>query len=29
MPIDTLMVYCGVFGDAADALADSEGRRQI
>jgi uncharacterized membrane protein len=22
MPIDTLLVYCGVYGDAADALAD-------
>ena len=24
MPIDTLFVYCGVYGDAADALADYE-----
>ncbi len=24
MPIDTLLVYCGVYGDAADALADYE-----
>jgi uncharacterized membrane protein len=24
MPIDTLFVYCGVYGEAADALADYE-----
>jgi uncharacterized membrane protein len=24
MPMDTLLVYCGVYGDAADALADYE-----
>jgi uncharacterized membrane protein len=24
MPIDTLLVYCGVYGDAQDALADYE-----
>ena len=24
MPIDTLLVYCGVYGDPADALADYE-----
>ncbi len=24
MPIDTLLVYCGVYGDAADAVADYE-----
>jgi uncharacterized membrane protein len=24
MPIDTLLVYCGVYGEAADALADYE-----
>ena len=24
MPVDTLLVYCGVYGDAADALADYE-----
>ena len=24
MPIDTLLVYCGVYGDTADALADYE-----
>ena len=24
MPIDTLLVYCGVYADAADALADYE-----
>ena len=24
MPIDTLFVYCGVYGDPADALADYE-----
>jgi uncharacterized membrane protein len=24
MPIDTLLVYCGVYGDATDALADYE-----
>jgi uncharacterized membrane protein len=24
MPIDTLLVYCGVYGDVADALADYE-----
>ena len=24
MPIDTLLVYCGVYGETADALADYE-----
>ena len=24
MPVDTLLVYCGVYGDAADALGDYE-----
>ena len=29
MPIDTLFVYCGVYGDAADALADYELIREL